>query len=150
MSDKQIGRELADMEFKIAQAQAAGIDPDAAREVLLDELSAEVREQTMMSADEIEHMGPGAAYRIVADAIPEEKRGEKEDQALRVLYGLVESALDVSDYAGVALAGSDGETRTCEVCGGELELSEQHPQAGLLHKNDADDADGHTPRVAAL
>jgi hypothetical protein len=33
----------------------------------------------------------------------------------------------------------------CAVCGGELERSEQYPDAGLLHRNDADDT--HVPEV---
>ncbi len=33
----------------------------------------------------------------------------------------------------------------CAVCGGTLELSVAYPEAGLLHANDADDADGHRP-----
>lgn len=32
----------------------------------------------------------------------------------------------------------------CAVCGGQLEKSEQYPEAGLVHKNDSDDT--HMPQ----
>ncbi len=37
------------------------------------------------------------------------------------------------------------ETPACTTCGGELELSDQYPDAGYLHRNDSDDT--HTPRA---
>jgi hypothetical protein len=33
----------------------------------------------------------------------------------------------------------------CAICGGDLERSDQYPNAGLVHKYDKDDADGHQP-----
>jgi hypothetical protein len=77
-----------------------------------------------------------------------EHPGDTAEQAIEQSYS--EPTAEVLSWAGLSEYREESEEdetaaeepRTCAVCDGPLELSDQYPEAGYLHSENADDAHG--------
>lgn len=82
---------------------------------------------------------------VANNMFPEYVFGEVTDADTETEDEHAERVADEAYAARHARTETPADSPACTVCGGKLETSEQYPEAGYLHTNDADDT--HVPQL---